>query len=173
MSHFASSHSLTTCTHHPHLLPTPARSTPTSHTCRQLLGALQPHDGVELLVPPVTDALTALGAGRQLLGSCLSIFLREPLAEWQREARMLQAQRLPIQGQGGGSAGPQGGSAGASGKASRRASGGGGSGGTGSGAKGAGSAGAGGRSGSVAGSEVEEVEQAHISLKVSAWSTCT
>ncbi len=56
---------------------------------RQLLGALQPHDGRELLVAPMADAMRALAESRQLLGSILSIFMREPLAEWQREARLL------------------------------------------------------------------------------------
>ena len=47
---------------------------------RQLLGVLQPHEGTELLVAPMAAALGALSAQRQLLGSILAIFLREPLA---------------------------------------------------------------------------------------------
>lgn len=31
---------------------------------RQLLGALQPHDGRELLVAPMTDAMRAMGGSR-------------------------------------------------------------------------------------------------------------
>jgi hypothetical protein len=56
---------------------------------RQMLGVLQPHDGVEVLVAPMTELLRCMRASRQLLGSVLGIFCREPLAEWQREARIL------------------------------------------------------------------------------------
>ncbi len=47
---------------------------------RQLLGVTQPHDGTELLVAPMTAAMGAMADQRQLLGSILAIFLREPLA---------------------------------------------------------------------------------------------
>ncbi|GAX74143.1 hypothetical protein CEUSTIGMA_g1592.t1 [Chlamydomonas eustigma] len=58
---------------------------------RQLQGAMMPHDGMELLVAPMTEALRSLRGNKQLLGSILAIFMREPLAEWQREARLLNA----------------------------------------------------------------------------------
>ncbi|KAG1664558.1 hypothetical protein FOA52_009441 [Chlamydomonas sp. UWO 241] len=71
---------------------------------RQMLGVLQPHDGVELLVAPITELLRCMRASRQVLGSVLGIFCRKPphtwwerawsgsCAEWQKEARLDMAQ---------------------------------------------------------------------------------
>ncbi|GLC72232.1 hypothetical protein PLESTF_001221800 [Pleodorina starrii] len=59
----------------------------------QLLGALQPHSGREVLAPGMAAALAALSApaARQLLGAVMEVFLREPVADWQQEAMMLRA----------------------------------------------------------------------------------
>ncbi|GIL42486.1 hypothetical protein Vafri_455, partial [Volvox africanus] len=67
----------------------------------QLLGALKPHAGREVLTPALTAALAALSApaARQLLAAVMEIFLREPVADWQHEAMVLRA------GAGGGGAG--------------------------------------------------------------------
>ncbi|KAK9832515.1 hypothetical protein WJX81_003666 [Elliptochloris bilobata] len=60
---------------------------------RQLRGALQPHDASALLAAPLASGLAALRAGRDALEGILEVYLREPLVEWQREARVLQAMR--------------------------------------------------------------------------------
>ncbi|EIE23209.1 kinase-like protein [Coccomyxa subellipsoidea C-169] len=58
---------------------------------RQMRGALQPHDARELLRAPLALGLVALRSGSGVLEGILGVFLREPLADWQREARLLRA----------------------------------------------------------------------------------
>eukprot|EP00798_Chlamydomonas_sp_ICE-L_P011150 gene11149-18769_t len=48
---------------------------------RQMRGALGPYDAQELMVAPMVAAMSALSEERQVLGSILTIFMREPLAE--------------------------------------------------------------------------------------------
>ncbi|KAK9829312.1 hypothetical protein WJX72_005143 [[Myrmecia] bisecta] len=56
---------------------------------RQMTGALQPHDPIATLQAPATLAMAALRQGHDILEGILGVFLREPLADWQREARIL------------------------------------------------------------------------------------
>ncbi|EFJ51181.1 hypothetical protein VOLCADRAFT_87995 [Volvox carteri f. nagariensis] len=69
----------------------------------QLLGALQPHCGKEVMVPGMAAALAALSAppARQLLAAVMEVFLREPVADWQQEAMMLRTSRAGEVGGGG------------------------------------------------------------------------
>ncbi|KAK9839902.1 hypothetical protein WJX74_000152 [Apatococcus lobatus] len=72
---------------HVQVLPIP-ELTPFRLT-RQMVGPLFPHDTVALLQDPCTLGLAALAAAKQSLLGVMGVFLREPLLEWQREARTL------------------------------------------------------------------------------------
>ncbi|GFR45337.1 hypothetical protein Agub_g6705, partial [Astrephomene gubernaculifera] len=71
----------------------------------QLLGALQPHAGRQLLAPGLAAALGAACGARQLLGAILEVFLREPVADWQDEAMRLRGGQKHPQQPGGGCGG--------------------------------------------------------------------
>ncbi|KAL3131372.1 hypothetical protein ABBQ38_007687 [Trebouxia sp. C0009 RCD-2024] len=60
---------------------------------RQMTGALQPHDALALLQAPCTLAMSALRSGKDILEGIMGVFMREPLLDWQREARVVNAKR--------------------------------------------------------------------------------
>eukprot|EP00884_Botryococcus_braunii_P014588 jgi/Botrbrau1/2312/Bobra.39_1s0001.1 len=57
---------------------------------RQLVGVFQPHDATAALQAPLAQGLAALHASRHIIEGITAIFLREPILEWQKEARALQ-----------------------------------------------------------------------------------
>jgi DNA-dependent protein kinase catalytic subunit len=61
---------------------TPFRATPA------MLGPLAPHDAIETLRGDMAKAMHALRRGSALLRGVMDVFLREPLIDWQREARL-------------------------------------------------------------------------------------
>ena len=61
---------------------TPFRATPA------MLGPLAPHDAIATLRGDMAKAMHALRRGSALLRGVMDVFLREPLIDWQREARL-------------------------------------------------------------------------------------
>ena len=61
---------------------TPFRATPA------MLGPLAPHDAIASLRGDMAKAMHALRRGSALLRGVMDVFLREPLIDWQREARL-------------------------------------------------------------------------------------